>query len=128
MYNSIQLLGNLGKDPEVRQTNSGKKVANFSLATSEKIGDTTYTDWHDIVAWEKLAEVAEKYLTKGSKIFVQGRLKYQEYEKDSVTIRKAVIVVGSFKMLDSKKSSPNQNGINEPELVHAEEVDDDLPF
>ncbi|HEU5290098.1 MAG TPA: single-stranded DNA-binding protein [Cyclobacteriaceae bacterium] len=87
LRNSVQLIGRLGKDPEVK-TFSGKKKASFSIATSdsyknqkgEKVEDT---QWHNIVIWGKLAEVAEKYLKKGQEVVVEGRLVHRDYEGDN---------------------------------------------
>jgi single-strand DNA-binding protein len=86
--NKVMLIGNLGKDPEVRAIPSGVKVANFSIATSEnytgKDGNKVEkTEWHNIVMWRGLAEVAEKYLKKGSQIFVEGRLQTRSWDDQS---------------------------------------------
>lgn len=84
--NIIYLLGNSGKDPQVKTTDNGLKVATFSLATSEnyKVGDEwkEITDWHNIVAWRHLAEKVEKYVKKGSHVLVVGKVRTREYEKD----------------------------------------------
>lgn len=87
--NQVLLAGNIGKDPEVRTLEGGTKVATFSLATSTggyKKQDGTEvpekTQWHSIVAWRGLAEIAEKYIHKGDKVFIMGTLQYREYEKD----------------------------------------------
>jgi single-strand DNA-binding protein len=86
--NKVMLIGNLGKDPEVRAIPSGVKVANFSIATSEnytgKDGNKVEkTEWHNIVMWRGLAEVAEKYLKKGSQVFVEGRLQTRSWDDQS---------------------------------------------
>ena len=79
--NKVILIGNLGKDPEIRRLENGAVLASFSLATSESYTDKQsgekkeVTDWHDVVLWRGLAEVAEKYLHKGTKIYVEGKLK-----------------------------------------------------
>lgn len=83
--NSVQLIGRLGKDPEIRTFDNGRKLATFRIATSdtyknqkgEKVEDT---QWHNLVIWGKLAEVAEKYLKKGSEVAVEGRLMHRTYE------------------------------------------------
>ncbi|MBN95058.1 MAG: single-stranded DNA-binding protein [Deltaproteobacteria bacterium] len=79
--NKVLLLGNLGRDPEVRYTQAGKPVANFTLATSERSGrdGQDRTEWHNIVAWDKLAELCERLIKKGSKVYVEGRLQTREY-------------------------------------------------
>ena len=79
--NKVILVGNLGKDPEIRHLENGATVANFSIATSENYKDrktgekVSQTEWHNIVAWRGLAEIAEKYLKKGQKVYIEGKLK-----------------------------------------------------
>jgi len=108
--NKVILIGNLGKDPEVRIFDSGKKKANFTLATSEKYNDVTKTEWHNIDIWGKLADVAETYLKKGSKIYVEGRISYETYDdKDGVKKYITKITADSFKMLDSKGSGESSS-------------------
>jgi len=87
--NSVQLIGNLGRDPEIRHLNSGEKVATFPLATSESYtpqeGDRVEkTEWHRIVVFGKLAETIEKYVRKGTKIYIRGQIKTRKWEKDGV--------------------------------------------
>jgi len=81
--NKIFLSGNVGGDPDVKTLESGKKLAKFSLATTDKNKDKT-TQWHNIIVWEKLAEIVEKYVKKGNYITVIGSISYREYEKDGV--------------------------------------------
>nr|MDQ3072119.1 single-stranded DNA-binding protein [Bacteroidota bacterium] len=89
--NKVILVGNLGKDPEVRYVSENVPVANFSIATSESYFDKTSnerkesTEWHNIVLWRGLAEVAQKYLKKGSKVYIEGKLRTRSYEKDGQT-------------------------------------------
>lgn len=97
--NRVTLLGNLGKDPEGRTTTAGKQVANFSLATKAGFGEGAGTDWHQIVVWEKQAELALKYLTKGSPVLVEGRLTYRTYEHDGVTKYITEIVASNLTLL-----------------------------
>ncbi|MBU2019336.1 MAG: single-stranded DNA-binding protein [Bacteroidetes bacterium] len=84
--NKVILIGNLGKDPEVRKLESGATVANFSVATSDNYTDKStgekkeITDWHDIVVWRGLAEVVEKYVRKGMKVYIEGRLKKRSWQ------------------------------------------------
>jgi single-strand DNA-binding protein len=85
LRNQVQLIGNLGNDPEVKDFDSGKKVANFSLATHEtyrkKDGEKKEeTEWHNIVAWGKTAEIIEKYVTKGREVILKGKLTTENYE------------------------------------------------
>ena len=89
-FNKAILLGNLGKDPEIRRLDDGRAVANFSIATSEsyknKAGErVTNTEWHNIVLWSPLAEIAENYLKKGSQVYIEGKISNRSYEdKDGV--------------------------------------------
>lgn len=88
LKNKVQLIGNLGNAPEVKTTESGKKLARFSIATNESYRNAkgekvTETTWHNIVAWGKVAEIAEKYLTKGKEVAVEGKLINRSYtDKD----------------------------------------------
>ncbi len=82
--NKVLLLGNLGRDPELRYTQSGKAVARFSMATSERGRDgNDRTEWHNVVAWEKLAELCNRLVRKGNKVYVEGRLQTREYTDKS---------------------------------------------
>jgi len=105
--NKVILVGNLGKDPEVRTFEGGRKVANFSLATSEVFKDKDgnrqeRTEWHNLSVWGPQAETAEKYLRKGSKIYAEGKLRTREYEKDNIKRYSTEIMVDQFTMLDSR--------------------------
>jgi len=109
--NKCLLIGNVGKDPEVREVGDSK-VANFSLATSEswtKNGEKVEkTFWHNVVVWGKLADVIEKYVTKGSKLYIEGAVETRSYEKDGQTRYTTEIVLRGFDskmiMLDGKRS------------------------
>ena len=123
--NKVILIGNLGKDPEVRYLDSGVAVANLSLATSEnyknKDGErVTQTEWHDVVLWRGLAEVAEKYLKKGSSIYVEGKLRTNKWvDKDENTRYKTEILADKLNMLG--KSNSQESSIENSS-------EDDLPF
>jgi single-strand DNA-binding protein len=78
--NKVILVGTLGNDPEIRHTSSGKSVANISMATTEKWKDGEHTEWHRLVMFGALAEIAEKYLTKGSHVYVEGKIKQEKWE------------------------------------------------
>jgi len=112
--NKVMLVGNLGKDPEVRYTGSGTAVATFSVATNESWKDAEgnpqeRTEWHNIVAWRKLAEICGQYLKKGSKIFLEGRLQYRTYDdKNGVKRYVTEIVMNEMVMLDSRGSGGAQ--------------------
>lgn len=90
--NKAILIGNLGQDPEIRSTGSGTRVAQLSLATERQWTDAhgetqKRTEWHRIVAWEKLAEIAEEYLKKGDRLYVEGEIQYRSYEDSEGTTR-----------------------------------------
>ena len=106
--NKAILIGNLGRDPEVRVIENDRKVAKFSIATSESWKDKTTgervdkTEWHNIVLWRGLADVAEKYLKKGDKVYIEGRIRTRSYEKDGVTKYFTEIVGDNMTMLSPK--------------------------
>ena len=113
--NKVILVGNLGKDPEVRHLENGTPVASFSIATSETYKDRTTgerktnTEWHNIVLWRGLAEVAEKYLHKGDQVYIEGKLVTRSWEKEGVTRYTTEIVGSTLTMLGSKPSSGDAN-------------------
>ena len=123
--NKVILIGNLGKDPEVRYLDNGVAVANLSLATSENYKNkdgakVTQTEWHDIVLWRGLAEVAEKYLKKGSSVYIEGKLRTNKWvDKDENTRYKTEVLAEKLTMLGR---SQNQEQSSESTS------EDDLPF
>jgi len=128
--NKAILVGNLGKDPEVKYLDNGVAVANFSLATTEsyknKQGErVNQTEWHNIVLWRGLAEVAEKYLKKGSNVYIEGRIKTRKWEdKEGVTKYTTEILGDNMTMLGGKPMSESKSeGVSEPQ-----DPKDDLPF
>ena len=106
--NKVMLIGHLGKDPEMRFTQSGMAVANFTMATSEVWTDKTTnekkerTEWHRIVAFGKLGEICGQYLAKGKQVYVEGRLQTRSWDQDGVTRYTTEIVANDMQMLDSK--------------------------
>ena len=108
LRNKVQLIGNLGQNPEVKELNDGKKVAKFSLATNEtyrnKAGEkVTDTQWHNLVAWGKNAEIIEKYLKKGSEVAIEGKLLNRNYtDKEGVKRYVTEIQVSELLMLGGK--------------------------
>lgn len=91
----IILVGNVGRDPEVHETKSGKRVAHFSLATNRWADAETgeeRTDWHRITVWGKLAQFAEDYVKVGDRIYLEGRVEYDSYERDGVTIPSSEVI------------------------------------
>ena len=143
--NKVILIGNLGADPDVRYTPDGVPVANFSLATSESWNDRTSgekqerTEWHRLVLWRKLAEIAGQYLKKGSKIYVEGKLQTRSWDDQSGQKRYTTeVVVNDMQMLDSRgdgggsgAASHDPGPAAQPEYgppPGGGTEDDDLPF
>ena len=106
--NKVIIVGRLGKDPEVRHLESGASVANFPVATSEVYKDRNtgerreQTEWHNVVLWRGLADIAEKYLHKGDMVYVEGKLRTRSWEKDGVTRYTTEIVGDNMTMLTPK--------------------------
>jgi single-strand DNA-binding protein len=120
--NRVIILGNIGRDPEIRRTKAGDPVASFSVATSKKIGGTESTQWHNIVCFKKTAELVEKYLSKGSKVLIEGELSYTEYEdKNKVKKQKTEIIASNVQFVDSKKKDGSQK-------IQSEVDDVSIPF
>ncbi|HLW55174.1 MAG TPA: single-stranded DNA-binding protein [Candidatus Angelobacter sp.] len=150
--NKVILIGNLGKDPEVKYTPSGTPVAKFSLATNEKYKDKSgewqeRTEWHNIVVWQRLAEIVGEYVKKGSKIYVEGRLQTSSWEDKQSGEKKyrTEIVVNDLVLLSgrgegqgdgegrasrgaSAASSFDQRPAHAEEPHPAEITDEDIPF
>ncbi|MBU1193278.1 MAG: single-stranded DNA-binding protein [Proteobacteria bacterium] len=114
--NKVMLIGRLGKDPEIRYSQQGLAVVNFSIATSEQWTDKTSgdrqekTEWHRIVVFGKQAETCEKYLSKGSQIYIEGRLQTRSYEKDGQTHYTTEIVATNFQFLGGKSDTQSPKG------------------
>ena len=141
--NKATLIGFTGKDPEIRYTNNGKAVATFGLATSESWKDQSgtmqeRTTWHNIVAWERVAEIFGQYVKKGSKLYIEGRIQNRSYDdKEGVKKYISEIVVTDFIFLDSKGSNSGENGersyggspqhASEPMAPVASEFDQSVP-
>ena len=145
--NKVILIGRLGKDPEVRTLESGVSVANFSMATTETYRDRNsgekkeITEWHNIVLWRGLAEVASKYLHKGDLVYIEGKLRTRSYEKEGQTKYITEVLGDNMTMLGSKGSgqgsssgtdygsaTPSNYDQKESAKSAAGPVDDDLPF
>jgi single-strand DNA-binding protein len=139
--NRVILIGNLGKDPDVITFDNGVKKASFPLATTEsyknKEGNRVdQTEWHNVVLWRGLAEVAEKYLHKGNQIYVEGKIRTRSYEQDGIKKYITEIFADNMTMLGGRKDSSEiqpeiqnqesrQAQVNEPDTDMPE---DDLPF
>jgi single-strand DNA-binding protein len=110
--NKVILIGNLGRDPETRFTNSGSSVTNFSIATKESYQDKSgtrqdRTDWHNIIVWGKQGETCAQYLKKGSAAYIEGRISYREYEaKDGSGKRKVTEIVATRVQFLSSRGAP----------------------
>ncbi len=146
--NKVILIGNLGADPEIRHLQNGVSVANFRIATSETYKDKNtgekreQTEWHSIVAWRGLAEITEKYLKKGSKVYVEGKLRTRKWEKDGIDRYTTEIMADEMTLLDrptGQAAGPGEVGrqaqdqaqgrpSSAPATANAGEELDDLPF
>lgn len=104
--NKVTLVGNAGSDPDVRETGTGTRVAHLSLATNRTFrrnGDVQRrTDWHRLTFWGRAADTVERYVRKGARLYVEGRIEYGSFERDGVTIPTVDVVVSEFVMLDPR--------------------------
>ena len=150
MVNKVTLIGNLGKDPEVRALENGAKVAKFSIATNENYRDKsgewqTQTEWHEIVAWRAVAERAESSLKKGMTVYLEGKLSTRTWQDKDGNNRKTTEVVSNYFRVINRNTSNSSGGggafsspKDEPTVANSpissspppitEEADDDLPF
>ncbi|MFM8744905.1 MAG: single-stranded DNA-binding protein [Cytophagales bacterium] len=137
--NKVILVGRLGKDPELRNLENGATVANFTMATSETYKDKTtgdrkeITEWHNIVLWRGLADVAAKYLHKGDQVYIEGKLRTRSLEKDGVTRYSTEIVGDNVTLLGSKSGGGSNQAAGvpayaTPSFPTAPDITDDLPF
>ena len=116
MINKVILLGNVGQDPEVRTLESGVKVVRIRLATTERIFNrqtnetTEHTEWHSVTLWRGLADVADKFVRKGSQIYVEGRIRSREWEKDGQRHFGIEIVADDMKLLGRRAEGAPQGG------------------
>jgi single-strand DNA-binding protein len=149
MVNKVILIGNLGRDPEVRRLENGAVVAKFSVATNENYKDKsgewqTQTEWHDVVAWRHLAERAERDLAKGKMVYIEGKLSHRKYQdKDGKDRYITEVVANNLRLLEKKEGSGSGFSQNMPteepavastpsapssENTVEEAGEDDLPF
>lgn len=144
MINKVILVGNVGADPEVRSLENGAKVARIRLATTERIYNKEknetkeLTEWHNITLWRGLADVADKYIRKGSQLYVEGKLRTREYDKNGTKCFATEIIGDEIKML-GRKEGVSQTA-PQPQRIQQNSVDgypvppmpdvnpDDLPF
>lgn len=142
--NKVIIIGHLGRDPEVRYTPSGAAVANFSIATSEDWKDKNTgekkerTEWHRIVAWGRTGEVCGEFLSKGSQVYIEGRLQTRSWEQDGVTKYSTEIVANDIQFLDGRNNSSGGSRQGNPPASSADQgypappapstEADDIPF
>lgn len=136
--NKAILIGNLGADPEIRTLESGDKVANISIATSEKWKDKNTgerkekTEWHRVSVWGNLAGICEQYLKKGSKVYIEGKIETRSWEQDGQKKYSTEIKVAGFggvlQMLDSKIDTQPQAAASSETAPVSEDIEDEIPF
>ena len=135
--NKVVLIGRLGRDPEIRYTGDGKAVANFSIATSDSWIDKATgekrdrTEWHNIVAWERLAEICGEHLSKGSQVYIEGKLQTRSWEQGGVKRYTTEIVASNIQFLGEKREADESSEHLAKDYYEplAGEVDDgDIPF
>ena len=140
MLNKVFIIGNLGKDPEVRFTSNGKAVAKFSVATSERWTDQDgnkqeRTEWHNVVVWGKQAETCGQYLSKGRQVFIEGSVRSRQYDdKDGNKKYITEIVARDVRFLGGKGDGGSRGGDHVQSVPRGEDAgggppdDDDIPF
>ena len=140
--NKVILVGNLGQDPEVKYTAGGAAVTTLSLATSESWkdkdtgSDQERTEWHRVVLWRRLAEIAGEYLKKGSKVYIEGQLQTRKWEQDGQTRYTTEVIGRDMQFLDSRGNSSANNtsyedtnqDISSQSMPDSGITDDDIPF
>jgi len=133
MLNKVILIGRLGRDPETRYMPNGEAVCNFSVATSESWKDSNgqkqeRSEWHNVTMYRKLAEIAGKYLTKGSQVYIEGKIQSRKYtDKNGVERTAYDIIANELKMLGGNAQTPAQK--QQPVQAQAQDdISDDVPF
>eukprot|EP01029_Cantina_marsupialis_P007932 TRINITY_DN1906_c0_g2_i1.p1 TRINITY_DN1906_c0_g2~~TRINITY_DN1906_c0_g2_i1.p1 ORF type:complete len:139 (-),score=24.02 TRINITY_DN1906_c0_g2_i1:147-563(-) len=135
--NKVILVGNVGKDPEVRYLDNGVAVANFPLATSEtytnkKDEKVTQTEWHNVVIWRKLAEICENHVKKGMQIYIEGSIRTRSWEDKDGNKKYTTEVIGTTMRMLGKKvdnaGGSSQEPVSTTSTDSSEEETDDLPF
>lgn len=131
--NKVQLIGNVTAQPEIKETPSGQKVASFSLATNRSYKDDSgekqdQAEYHNIVVWGKLADITEKYVTKGKKLYIEGRIQTRSWETDSGKRYKTEIVGESLLMLSGGETPTTPKSSQASPAMADEIFIDDIPF
>ena len=116
MLNRVEIIGNVGKEPEMRFTPAGKAVTSFSVAVNSKFGDKENTEWFSIVTWDKLAETCNQHLSKGQQVYVEGRIQTHKWEDDKGTHYKSEVIAGRVIFLGKR------------ETTEVDSKNNDLPF
>ena len=124
-YQQVIVIGNVGKDPDIRSTPSGLMICNLSIATSEKRKDEEVTEWHRCVLFGKTAEIAEKYVRKGKQVAITGRLQTRKWEKDGIDRYSTEILVDKLTLLGSKSDAQQAPQQQAPQQ---DSFDEDIPF
>ena len=120
--NKIMIIGNVGKDPEVRTTTTGKNVATFSVAVTEKRKTDEHTECFNVVVWDKLADICAQYLSKGKSVYLEGRQQTRMYQKDGTNVYRTELIADKMQMLGGKGEG------KAPTYQAKQELDDDLLF
>lgn len=143
MINKVILVGNVGADPEIKSFEGGVKMARIRVATTERIFNkdkneyTSVTDWHNITVWRNLADVVDKYIRKGSQLYIEGKLRTREYTKDGVKCFATEIIAEEIKMLGKREAStPSEpqpqrqvaTSASDYPMPPMPDIDNDLPF
>jgi len=129
--NKVILIGNVGRDPETRTTQSGSTIAKFSVATSERFGEgKEKTDWHNVTAFGKLAEIVSKYVSKGSQVCVIGRINYSSWDgNDGQKKYRTEIVAGEIELIGGKrKDNAQQQSVFDKQNPSGQPTEDDMPW
>ncbi len=138
--NRVEVMGRIGSDIELKYTPNGQAVASFSVATSEKYKDKSgimqeKTEWHSVVAWQKKAELINQYFSKGSRIFLEGKLQTRNWEKEGIKHYRTEIILRDFYFIDEKKkgstqksNQQQQNQTHQYDIPSTDFDDNQLPF
>ncbi len=134
--NKIQLIGRVGKDPDMRSTPNGLAITNLTVATSEKFGKgedkKEKTEWFNVTLFDKVAQIANNYVKKGNRIYIEGRVQTETWEKDGVKHFKTVVIGQNIILLESKPTahepSPQEMKREPMDDHHAADVSDEIPF
>ncbi len=131
--NKVIIVGSVGQEPQVRATASGDCIVNFSVATSESYKDKSgnkveNTEWHRVSAFGRLAEIIRDYVVKGSKVYIEGKIKTRSYDKEGTKVYVTEIVANELQMLDSRGQAPQQAAPAPQQPQEDPSFDDDIPF